>query len=89
MESVNGKLSRYCNKIAEATGLEVVILRSPLVYGPRVKANFLRLLKVVTWHSTPLSNVNNQTQFDLFRKIWLMPFSPAFRIQKQPDRPIW
>lgn len=33
--------------IAAATGLEVVIVRSPLVYGPEVKANFLRLLKWV------------------------------------------
>jgi len=31
-------------KIAEETGLETVIIRSPLVYGPGVKANFLRLL---------------------------------------------
>jgi len=35
------------HKIDEETGMEIVILRSPLVYGPRVKANFLRLLKVV------------------------------------------
>lgn len=34
-------------KIAEATGLEVVIVRSPLVYGPGVGANFLRLLQLV------------------------------------------
>ncbi len=33
--------------VAEETGLEVVILRSPLVYGPGVKANFLNLLKLV------------------------------------------
>ncbi len=34
-------------KIAAETGLEVVILRPPLVYGPGVKANFLRLIKLV------------------------------------------
>ncbi len=34
-------------QIATETGLEVVILRCPLVYGPRVKANFLRLLQAV------------------------------------------
>jgi nucleoside-diphosphate-sugar epimerase len=34
-------------KIAAETGLEVVILRAPLVYGPGVKDNFLRLLKLV------------------------------------------
>ena len=33
--------------IAEETGLEVVIIRPPLVYGPGVKGNFLRLLKLV------------------------------------------
>lgn len=33
--------------IARLTGLEVVILRFPLVYGPRVGGNFLRLLKLV------------------------------------------
>lgn len=30
--------------IARVTGLEVVVVRPPLVYGPDVKANFLRLL---------------------------------------------
>ena len=32
---------------AEATGLELVILRPPLVYGPGVKANFRALIRVV------------------------------------------
>ena len=34
-------------QIARETGLEVVILRPPLVYGPGVKANFRRLLDTV------------------------------------------
>ena len=34
-------------KVARETGLEVVIIRPPLVYGPGVKANFLRLLGLV------------------------------------------
>ena len=34
-------------RIAQETGLEVVILRPPLVYGPGVKANFLRLMQTV------------------------------------------
>lgn len=34
-------------EIAEKMGLEVVIVRPPLVYGPGVKANFFRLLKLV------------------------------------------
>lgn len=35
------------NDIAEKGGLEVVTLRPPLVYGPGVRANFLRLVKLV------------------------------------------
>jgi nucleoside-diphosphate-sugar epimerase len=48
-------------KILKDPGLEVVILRPPLVYGPGVKANFLRLLQIVD-HNIPLPfmNVYNQ-----------------------------
>lgn len=35
-------------KIAEATGMEVVIIRPPLVYGPGVKANFAFMMKWVS-----------------------------------------
>lgn len=35
-------------QIAKDTGLEVTILRPPLVYGPGVKANFLRLMRLAT-----------------------------------------
>jgi nucleoside-diphosphate-sugar epimerase len=35
-------------KIATETGMEVVILRSPLVYGPRVKANFAVMMRWLT-----------------------------------------
>jgi UDP-glucose 4-epimerase len=35
------------NHFHRATGLEVVIVRSPLVYGPGVGGNFLRLLRLV------------------------------------------
>ena len=49
------------NKIASETGFEIVILRPPLVYGPKVKANFLRLLKVVERGiPLPLASVKNQ-----------------------------
>lgn len=34
-------------KLGRETGLEVVIVRPPLVYGPGVKANFLNLIKLV------------------------------------------
>jgi len=33
--------------LASETGLEVVIVRPPLVYGPGVRGNFLRLIKLV------------------------------------------
>lgn len=36
---------RYVQAIAKKSGLEVVIVRSPLVYGPGVRANFLRLMR--------------------------------------------
>jgi nucleoside-diphosphate-sugar epimerase len=34
-------------QVAAETGLEVVVIRTPLVYGPGVKANFLRLIETV------------------------------------------
>ena len=42
-------------------GLEPVILRPPLVYGPRVKANFLALLRAVDrgW-PLPLASIRNR-----------------------------
>lgn len=43
------------------TGMEHVILRPPLVYGPGVKANFLRLLQLVDRGiPLPLASVDNQ-----------------------------
>ena len=51
-------------KIADKTGIEVVILRPPLVYGPGVKANFLRLFKIVKRGiPLPLSSIKNQRSF--------------------------
>ena len=47
-------------KIAGETGMEVVILRPPLVYGPGVKANFLSLLRAVdSGVPLPLSLISN------------------------------
>lgn len=39
--------------VAASTGLELVVVRPPLVYGPRVKANFLKLMNAVA-RGTPL-----------------------------------
>jgi nucleoside-diphosphate-sugar epimerase len=48
------------DRIASETGMEVVILRPPLVYGPKVKANFLQLLRIVKKGvPLPLSSINN------------------------------
>ncbi len=48
-------------RIARETGLEIVILRPPLVYGPGVKANFLRLMRIVGrgW-PLPLGAIRNR-----------------------------
>lgn len=48
-------------EIAARTGMELVILRPPLVYGISVKGNFLRLLKAVAKHKPlPLGGIHNQ-----------------------------
>ncbi|MBC8200109.1 MAG: SDR family oxidoreductase [Desulfobacteraceae bacterium] len=50
--------------IAEETGLEVVIIRPPLVYGPGVKANFRSLMKWVRIGvPLPLGAVHNKRSF--------------------------
>lgn len=47
--------------LAEETGLEVVIIRPPLVYGPGVKANFLSLLKLsATALPLPFGSLKNK-----------------------------
>ena len=48
-------------RIAAETGLEVVVLRPPLVYGPGVKGNFLRLMNIVARGvPLPLGAVDNR-----------------------------
>jgi len=48
-------------QVALETGLEVVIVRPPLIYGPGVGGNFLRLLKLVSWGvPLPLASVLNR-----------------------------
>lgn len=49
------------HEVAAESGMEVVILRPPLVYGPGVKANFLRLLHSVdAGIPMPIASVSNQ-----------------------------
>jgi nucleoside-diphosphate-sugar epimerase len=47
--------------MALKTGMEVVVIRPPLIYGPRVKANFLSLMKLVkAGFPLPLGGVDNK-----------------------------
>jgi nucleoside-diphosphate-sugar epimerase len=47
--------------LAAASGLEVVVLRPPLVYGPGVKGNFLRLMRLVARGTPlPLASIDNR-----------------------------
>ena len=52
---------RGLNELAERTGMEVVAIRPPLVYGPGVKGNFLRLLRWIDsgW-PLPFAKVRNR-----------------------------
>jgi nucleoside-diphosphate-sugar epimerase len=46
---------------ARESGIEIVILRPPLVYGPRVKANFRALMRVVeSGLPLPLAGIDNR-----------------------------
>ncbi len=48
-------------EIEQTSGMEVVIVRPPLVYGPGVGANFLRLLKLVrSGLPLPLGSIKNR-----------------------------
>ena len=51
-------------QIAKETQLEVVIIRSPLVYGPGVKANFAALLKLASKNlPLPFGSIKNKRGF--------------------------
>jgi len=50
--------------LASLSGMEVVIVRPPLVYGPGVRANFLRLLQLVdTGLPLPFGSIRNRRSF--------------------------
>jgi nucleoside-diphosphate-sugar epimerase len=51
-------------EVAAKTGLELVVVRPPLIYGPGVKANFLRLMQTVARGTPlPLGAVDNRRSF--------------------------
>lgn len=52
---------RALQEVAARSGLETVTLRPPLVYGPEVKANFLRLIRMVERRlPLPFASVQNR-----------------------------
>jgi nucleoside-diphosphate-sugar epimerase len=47
-------------QMADATGIEAVVLRPPLVYGPKVKGNFFRLVQAIDQRRPlPLACIEN------------------------------
>ena len=71
--------------VGEQTGMEVAIVRSPLVYGPGVKANFFRLMQWVDKERLlPLGSVCNKRSLvniwnlcDLLRVTVASPSAPG------------
>ena len=52
---------RVLHEVAKETGLEVVVVRPPLVYGPGVGANFRRLMQLVkAGVPLPLGSIHNR-----------------------------
>lgn len=52
---------RELRAVSSRTGMELTILRPPLVYGPGVKANFLRLMRLVSRGlPLPFGSVDNR-----------------------------
>jgi len=48
-------------RVSTQTGMETVVVRSPLVYGPGVRGNFLQLLNIIRrGFPFPLASVRNQ-----------------------------
>ena len=51
-------------EISKKLGLEIVIIRPPLVFGPRVKGNILRLLKLLSYKIPfPFLKIKNSRSF--------------------------
>jgi nucleoside-diphosphate-sugar epimerase len=71
-------------QIAEASGLEVAIVRPPLIYGPGVRANFLRMMNWVSRGlPVPVGAIQNLRSMafvgnvnDLIRHLLLAPALP-------------
>ena len=48
-------------RVSKQTGMEMVVVRSPLVYGPGVRGNFLQLVNIIRQGiPLPLASIHNQ-----------------------------
>lgn len=55
------KAEQALRQVAKETGLHVTVLRPPLVYGPAVKANFLRLMQLSARRvPLPFASISNR-----------------------------
>jgi UDP-N-acetyl-alpha-D-quinovosamine dehydrogenase len=76
---------KYAVATGEQSGMEVAIVRSPLMYGPGVKANFLRLMRWVDRERLlPLGSIRNKRSLvniwnlcDLLRLMLTSPIAPG------------
>jgi nucleoside-diphosphate-sugar epimerase len=77
-------LRDYCN----GAGMQLVIIRPPLVYGPGVRANFLRLLRLVALGvPLPLRSIDNRRSLI---SVWnLMGFIETCMTCPQAARETW
>ncbi len=83
-------------ELAHTSGLEVVIVRPPLVYGPGVRANFLRLMQLLkTGIPLPLGAINNLRSMvavdnlvDLLIKCSFHPAAPGQVFMVSDDRDV-
>ena len=51
-------------QVSKKYGIEIVIIRAPLVYGPNVKGNFLKLINIAARRiPLPISRINNIRSF--------------------------
>jgi nucleoside-diphosphate-sugar epimerase len=76
---------KFLMMVGRQTGMGVAIIRSPLVYGPGVKANFLRLMRWIDKEIIlPLGAVHNRRSLvsvwnlcDLILRLLARPTAPA------------
>lgn len=67
-------------EVAMSTGLEVVTLRPPLVYGPNNPGNFMRLLRLIDRGvPLPLASIKNRRSFIFVENLVDLLITAAFR----------